>query len=753
MATARMSSAPSVRALNYKELFQSLPGAYIVFGVDDPNFTILEENEAHARVAMVQTEDIIGKPLLEVFPDTSEEYKKAGRSRLIESVRSVIKSGKPDVMPELHYNIKDTHGAYVEKFWNVTHFPLLDEDRNVVAVYQATEDITERVHTEQRLRLTEYQLGQALSNGGIGAWVWDIKAEKVMGDASMASMFGISVEEAAKGAPLDRYITAIHPEDRERVRRDFNLALENKTIFECEYRSIDANEDVHWLIGRGHVEVDKSGAPVSFPGIVVDITKRKSAENNLRFLTKASTLFSASLDYHQTLNTIANMVIPDIADWCTIELLDEDGTLQQVAVAHKDPEKVKWAKELRAKQGPPDINAPTGASKVIRTGKPEFYPYITDELLAAGARDKKELELMRSLGFSSVIIAPMKLGTRMMGVISLLTTESRVHYVETDVELAQGLANRAALAVYNAELFRSARHEIQERKKLQKLLAAANASLEKRVVTRTKQLESTNRGLEEEIDKRQQAEAVLKEYSKSLTRSNQELQDFAYVASHDLQEPLRKIQAFGDLLENEYGEELGEGREYLVRMRGAASRMSVLIQDLLAFSRVSTKAQESVPVNLTTVVNDVISDLETRIESSKGSVEAEPLPVVWADPTHMRQIMQNLIGNALKFHQPDVPPIIKVFASSAPVDGMYTISVADNGIGFDEKYLDRIFSVFQRLHGRDTYEGTGIGLAVCRKIVERYGGTITASSKKGAGSTFTFTIPASKKEIRSDNSQ
>ena len=221
---------------------------------------------------------------------------------------------------------------------------------------------------------------------------------------------------------------------------------------------------------------------------------------------------------------------------------------------------------------------------------------------------------------------------------------------------------------------------------------------------------------------------------------------------HDLQEPLRKIQAFGDILESEYATKIGDGMEYLTRMRAAASRMSVLIEDLLSFSRVTTKTQPSVEVNLNTLVADVISDLDDRINRTQGEVKVGQLPTVWADPTHMRQLLQNLIGNALKFHRENVPPVVTVESKEVQKgDEMYEITVTDNGIGFEEKYLDRIFSVFQRLHGRGTYEGTGIGLAVCRKIAERYGGTITASSTKNSGSTFIFKIPIKAKGVEDDN--
>lgn len=238
-----------------------------------------------------------------------------------------------------------------------------------------------------------------------------------------------------------------------------------------------------------------------------------------------------------------------------------------------------------------------------------------------------------------------------------------------------------------------------------------------------------------------------------LTRSNAELQEFAYVASHDLQEPLRKIQAFGDRLMVKYSEVLtDQGCDYLRRMQSAAERMQALIDDLLTLSRVTTRAQPFVSTNLAQLVQDVLSDLEVRIQQTAGRIEIGELPTLEADPIQMRQLLQNLIGNALKFYRHEEPPVIRIYSRPLfdrewhPTEGINRaiacqIFVEDNGIGFDEKYLDRIFNAFQRLHGRSEYEGTGMGLAICRKIVERHDGSITARSIPNEGSIFIVALP------------
>jgi PAS domain S-box-containing protein len=253
-----------------------------------------------------------------------------------------------------------------------------------------------------------------------------------------------------------------------------------------------------------------------------------------------------------------------------------------------------------------------------------------------------------------------------------------------------------------------------------------------------------------DIDDRKRMEDRLRLSAILLGQSNRELEQFATVASHDLQEPLRKVQAFVGCLRDEQSDTLNaEGRGYLDRIQNAAARMTTLVADLLEFSRVSSKGKAFGPVNLNEVIAGVVSDLEVRLAQTGGRVEILELPTVASDSLQMRQLLQNLIGNALKFHRGDTPPVVRVSAEilAAPEGdggvsgGTCRLSVADNGIGFDEKYLDRVFTIFQRLHGRGEYEGNGIGLAVCRKIVERHGGTITATSALGKGSTFIVTLP------------
>ena len=234
---------------------------------------------------------------------------------------------------------------------------------------------------------------------------------------------------------------------------------------------------------------------------------------------------------------------------------------------------------------------------------------------------------------------------------------------------------------------------------------------------------------------------TLETQKEALEASNKELEQFAYIASHDLQEPLRKIQAFGSRLARKHGAAIGKDGLYsLTRMQDSAARMQTLIQALLGYSRVDSSPKTFSEVDLNQVVADVAADLENLLERSQGQVIASPLPTVSGDAVQLRQLVQNLVSNGLKFARADVPPVVSISAEQN--DNELRVIVQDNGAGFDAHYAEKIFGIFQRLHKRSEVEGTGIGLAVVRKIAERHGGTVSADGVPGEGATFTVTLPA-----------
>ena len=298
-------------------------------------------------------------------------------------------------------------------------------------------------------------------------------------------------------------------------------------------------------------------------------------------------------------------------------------------------------------------------------------------------------------------------------VLSAVEREAKATFIISGITSALLLLGLAFFAKLNARS--EAKHRLQ--------LEQQNEMLAEKVAMRTKELTL---------------------YSDELSRSNRELEDFAFVASHDLQEPLRKIRAFGDRLRSNYGQLLDKtGADYINRMGNAAERMSNLINDLLEFSRISTRGKPFIAVSLQPVIESIIEDLEISIKESNASIVLGALPIINADPSQMHHLFINLISNAIKFRQPDIKPVVEIQYCQAEVamEQWHIITVKDNGIGFEQEFADKIFVPFQRLHARAEYKGTGIGLAICRRIVERHGGKISARSELGHGTLFRIEIP------------
>ncbi len=320
--------------------------------------------------------------------------------------------------------------------------------------------------------------------------------------------------------------------------------------------------------------------------------------------------------------------------------------------------------------------------------------------------DDVRAELVKSYGIQAYACHPLLVHNEAIGTLSF-GTRTRTAFSAPDLAMMKMVTDQVATAMERMSLIAELRHSRDE--------------LELRVQERTAELKTANA---------------------ELARSNQALQDFASIASHDLKEPLRKVASFGFILQQKCGEALGlTGNDYLQRMLDATRRMESLLTGLFEYSKVTMNPEPFMEVDLYDIVHEVLSDLEVKLEKSAAKVKIGALPCVEADPTQMRQLFQNLIGNALKFHKAGQKPFVSVW-SDPDGDKGFRIAVQDRGIGFEEEYVDRIFAPFQRLHGRNSpYKGTGMGLAICRKIAERHGGSIRAKSVPGEGSTFIVWLP------------
>lgn len=320
------------------------------------------------------------------------------------------------------------------------------------------------------------------------------------------------------------------------------------------------------------------------------------------------------------------------------------------------------------------------------------------------------LDTFDSEGIRSLIFVPLLFEGRVLGKFMAYFDQPH-QFRDEEIQLAQTVGNHVAFAIDR---------QVREMK-----LRELNESLEERVRERTAELTRANQ---------------------ELKRRNEDLQNFAHVASHDLQEPLRKISSFADLMIDDYVEHLDEtARFYVERMQSSAVRMSHLLSDLLQYSRVATNRQAREKVDLNEVAHHVLADLHIQIQESGATIDICGLPVIEADATQMRQLFQNLVSNAIKYRRRNVPPVVRVSAERVPSEpNAWQLRIADNGLGFDEKYGERIFLPFERLYGAE-FPGSGMGLAICRRIAEVHGGTIEVRSVPGEGSEFIVALPEARR--------
>jgi PAS domain S-box-containing protein len=416
--------------------------------------------------------------------------------------------------------------------------------------------------------------------------------------------------------------------------------------------------------------------------ITRDIHDQKVLELNLAFLAEASKILSSSLDTQQTLRTVAQLAVPRIADWCAIDVLTAPRTVELLAVAHVDPEKVQWAKELRQRD-PVDLDRPVGLANVLLTGEPEFYPEITDEMLVATARDERTLALARSLGFTSAMIVPLIVQDATIGAITFVTTDSGHHYTATDLNMAQELASRAALAIENSRLYAASQRAVALR------------------------------------------------------------DDFIAAASHELRTPVTSLKVYTEVMLRKATKSSDEvALRSLQAMNNQIDRLSNLIVDLLDVAKIESGTLElrQEAFDLRQLVDEIVDVTQATLTKHRIAVDGDATLTVVGDRERVGQVLTNLLSNAVKYS----PNANLVHVRLAGDKDNVVLEVEDFGIGIQREHLPRLFDRFYRVNSPDekTFPGLGMGLHIVQEIVRRHGGDLDVESTPGRGSCFRVKLPA-----------
>jgi len=796
----------STQLIDAIPILNAIPGNHLILLPDAPRFTIVGATDSYLGITYTSRGSIQGKGVFEVFTDDTGNMQATGVVNLSASLHYVVEHLKPHQMAIQRYAVHNPRtGRFEEKIWKPENKPVLDSLGRLRYIIHTVEDITEQVRLYEENQQADRKLAQSesrfrmmveqapipmaffsgprfvisLANERV-LELWDRQRDEVMNKP----LFEALPEFQSQG--FDELLMGVYRTGKPYVAKELSVTLKRKGRHERTYidfvyepfRESDGTisgvtvaclEITDQVLARQKVVESEQqlrslveGAP--FPiGVYVgremriqfanqaimdiwgkgnDVIGRRYAEvlpelENQQIFAQLDQVYTTGQPFHAK-NQRVDLQIdgelkPFYFHYSFTPLHDAQGQVYGVgntaaditdlALAKQQVENVEAALRVAielAELGTWEFDAATG--QVTYSDRVKEWFGITkagnDSQLVLDPihpddRERVKTALIQALqpGSDGLYEEEYRLINLITGVERIIHSQGLVYYDD------QGKPLRIS---GTAQDVTTQRRQQQE--------------LERQVAQRTQELQAS---------------------VADLRRSNENLQQFAYVASHDLQEPLRKIQSFGDLLIDDYGDRLGEGVDYLKRMQSAAWRMSTLIKDLLSFSRISTRQDTSAIVSLNQVVESVLSNLDLVIGETAARVEVDPLPTIRGDASQLGQLFQNLLGNALKFRRDGVPPHIRIKAQWVPAadlpasvrptrlaEAYHCLEVSDNGIGFDEKYIDRIFQVFQRLHGKSQYAGTGIGLAICEKVATNHGGAITARSEPGEGATFSVYFPA-----------
>jgi len=657
---------------DFRVLFESAPGLYLVLLPDEPTFTIVAVSNAYAAATMVKREDILGRGLFEIFPDNPDDPETTGVQNLHASLRRALESGTPDTMAIQKYDIRRPDGIFEERYWAPVNSAVLDENGRVHYLIHRVQDVTEFV----RLKLRESE--QANLSSELRSRANRIEAELFLQGQELADAKRLA-------ADLERSHKALRKSEF-RYRRLFESARDGILIVNGEGRFVEVNDsfcrilkttrerllDAHFSefvppesasdVQRAFLKLRNDwNTPIEFPfraldGSIVELEWTSSSKYlpglyfcACRDITERKSLQATSLRVAAIVESSVDAIVGE----------DLDGTI------------VSWNR---------------GAERI--------FGYKAQEVLG------RHISLLATPdGFDE-----------MAGILKRIGGGEHVDHFETKRRRKDGQIIDVSLTVSPV------------RDGSGRIIGASKIA--------------------RDVTERERTAQALRATNAALSRANADLEQVAYSASHDLQEPLRIVAVYSEMLKKKYGGRLDrQADEYIGYTVDGARRMQQLLRDLLACLRATDGGDaQVVRVDASEAIGHAIANLHAAIEESGASITYTGLPRVMVDPVHLQQIFQNLIGNAIKYRSNE-RPCISVKATRRNKEWLF--AVKDNGIGIQEEHADQIFGVFKRLHPSGPHTGTGIGLAICERLVRRYGGSIWVESSPGRGATFFFTMPDS----------
>ncbi len=666
----RVQAALRVSEERYRTLVEEAP---VVIYSMAPDGTFTDLSPAFERITGWSATDWLGRSFSEIVH--ADDLPLAA-----EQVATALQAQTP---PVFEVRIRSRSGEYL--LGEIRLQPKF-ENGEVVGTFGTAIDVTERRRAEEELRQSEERLRVAMDAGGMGAWDWNVLTGQVRWSEGLEVMHGLA--PGTFGGTFEAFLQDVHPDDRDVLVASIQEALTAGT-YDVEYRMLRPPDGaVRWLAAKGQVLYDEGGQPVRMLGVCTDLTDRKNAADRERFLAEAGAVLASSLDYDTVLDRLANLIVGNMADWCYIDLIEQDGSVRRLILAYADPSKQDVARMLE--QYVPDTTWARARAVVeaLSRGKALLYPEVSEEQLAAAALDETHYQLMRDLGLKSAMVVPLLARGKLLGAITFVFAESGRHYAQDDVALAEDLAHRAALAVDNARLYGESQRVQQE-----------------------------------------------------LRKANEAKDEFLGLVSHELRTPITTIYGGARLLRWR-GDTLDEEskREVVQDIASETERLHRIVENLLALARVEL-GQEVVgePVLFQRSVNGLVKSFAERNPGRPVECDVDPeLPPVAAEATYLEQVLRNLLSNADKYSPPGRP--IEVRAESC--DGEAIVRVLDRGPGIQPEEAESIFERFYRSPDSERMaRGMGLGLTVCKRLIEAQAGRIWARPRDGGGLEVGFALP------------